>query len=220
MLPDSVSSRPPPVNRSTLATSPFTAWPASRRSTLWAGSRVPLRRRRMSTSERRCGSQPPHLPTSPHTSRISPSLPTSPHISRPQMRKADPYLPTSPRMCVLGPPGGSRHLPLDSAGLRRVQLKPQPVPPRACCGHSPRLFGMPQAPARLTISPPLSPSLPRYLSAEVDPIQAFAAPVFGHRDIAEIDAEIKPRYVPRYSRHRTVVWPQELRSRPPGAVTE
>ena len=79
------------------------------------------------------------------------------------MRKADPYLPTSPRMCVLGPPGGSRHLPLDSAGLRRVQLKPQPVPPRACCGHSPRLFGMPQAPARLTISPPLSPSLPKVL---------------------------------------------------------
>jgi len=127
---------------------------------------------------------PPHLEA--QMRKADPHLPTSPRISRPQMRKADPYLPTSPRMCVLGPPGGSRHLPLDSAGLRRVQLKPQPVPPRACCGHSPRLFGMPQAPARLAISPPLSPSLPRYLSAEVDPIQAFAAPVFGHRDIAEI----------------------------------
>ena len=135
---------------------------------------------------------PPHLEA--QMRKADPYLPTSPRISRPQMRKADPYLPTSPRMCVLGPPGGPRHLPLDSAGLRRVQLKPQPVPPRACCGHSPRLFGMPQAPARLTISPHLSPSLPRYLSAEVDPIQAFAAPVFGHRDIAEIDAEIKPRY--------------------------
>ena len=136
-------------------------------------------------------------PTSPHISPHLPYLPISPHISphlEAQMRKVDPHLPTSPRMCVLGPPGGSRHLPLDSAGLRRVQLKPQPVPPRACCGHSPRLFGMPQAPAHLTISPHLSPSLPRYLSAEVDPIQAFAAPVFGHRDIAEIDAEIKPRY--------------------------